>query len=365
MDDAQDESLISEIADIPWSPERWQEIFDAIPEMVSIHDRNHRIIKANKALARTFDVTPEQLEGKNCYQIFHSGDLPIENCPHLTTILEKKQAVTEIFEPARNAYLEISTSPIFDSCGEITGTVHIIRDISERKRLDRAKDEFVSFVSHELRTPLTVITGCLSTILAEWERLPPEETQQLLDDAVLESESMSYLLENLLELSRARGNRLILYKEPVNLKTLLNEVLVKIKQQFKEHKFTAAFADGLRLINADPNRIQRILYNLIENAATLSNTQSRIRISAKASQGYLIIGVSNQEYLPPDQQQTILDPLQPEIANNCPKFRATDLGMLVCKQLVEAHGGDIWIESAVHKGTTFFISFPFGQALNL
>jgi PAS domain S-box-containing protein len=300
---------------------QWQETFDAIPDMVSIHDRDYHIIRVNEAFARAFGVAPEQLIGKPCYQVFHRTDTPVADCPHTHTLKTGEPVTAEIFEPGREAYFDVSTAPIFDVNADVTGSVHIARDITERKRVEnelrvkdfavasaitgiaiadldgnvtdvnpaclsmwdyeedevlgkhaatffadrneaeaalraiidegawqseikakrsdgstfdvqvsanlvtdadgqpfcmmasfvditerkqveQLKDEIIGLVSHELRTPLTVVSGCLSTVITEWERLPSGEVQQLLRDAALESESLSHLIENLLELSR-------------------------------------------------------------------------------------------------------------------------------------------------------------------
>ena len=129
------------------------------------------------------------------------------------------------------------------SCALIpaTGDVRIYaRDITGRKKLEQLKDEFIGMVSHELRTPLTVINGCISTVLTERDRLPASEVQQLLHDAVLECESLSWLVENLLELSRFQAQQLTLYAEPTDVKTLARETIARVKRQAPAHQFINA-----------------------------------------------------------------------------------------------------------------------------
>jgi len=232
-------------------------------------------------------------------------------------------------------------------------------DITEHKRLDQLKDEFIGLVSHELRTPLTVIGGCLSTLFTEWNRLSPSEVQQLLKDALLESESLSHLIENLLELSRAQAQQLSLYSEPTDVKTLVIEVLSKIKRQAPSHRFVTSFSDKLQLINADPLRIERILYNLLDNAAKYSPPGSQIKVSVNAEPERLVIGVSDRgKGLSSSEQARIFGPFQ-RLENNRPdQARGAGLGLMVCRRLVEAHGGEIWVESKKARGSTFFFSLP-------
>ena len=451
---------------------QWQETFDAMPVLISIHDRDFKIVKVNKACAEAFGMTPEQLIGKPCYQIFHKTDAPIANCPHEHTLRTGHPITTEVFEPGMGAYLDVSTAPNLDTNGEITGSVHIARNITERKqaevalthlasfpelnpnpaveidaagnisylnpaarklfpdllelgvkhpfltewqtlaklfeneerqaiirevnldnswyeqsifyvstshtlrlycrditehkKIEQLKDEFIGLTSHELRTPLTVIIGCLSTVLTEWDRLPTSESQQLLRDAILECESLSHLVENLLELSRFQAKQLTLYGESTDIKTLVREALKKIKRQAPTHKFVTSLPDGPLSINADPLRVERILYNLLDNATKYSPAGSRIKVSAVSEPDRLVISVSDRgRGLSPEEQTRLFGPFQ-RLENNQPyRGRGAGLGLMVCRRLVEAHGGEIWIDSKQGRGSTFSFSLPYKKSLDI
>ena len=461
---------------------QWQETFDAIPDMVSIHDRDYHIIRVNEAFARAFGVAPEQLIGKPCYQVFHRTDTPVADCPHTHTLKTGEPVTAEIFEPGREAYFDVSTAPIFDVNADVTGSVHIARDITERKRVEnelrvkdfavasaitgiaiadldgnvtdvnpaclsmwdyeedevlgkhaatffadrneaeaalraiidegawqseikakrsdgstfdvqvsanlvtdadgqpfcmmasfvditerkqveQLKDEIIGLVSHELRTPLTVVSGCLSTVITEWERLPSGEVQQLLRDAALESESLSHLIENLLELSRFQAQQLALYEELTDVRALVNETVNKIKRQAPLQQFSIAIPGKLPSVHADPLRLERILYNLLDNAAKYSPPESRIKVSAKMEPERLVIGVSDQgRGLSPSEQARLFSPFQRLENNRNERTRGAGLGLMVCRRLVEAHGGEIWIESKKGKGSTFFFTLPYRKS---
>ncbi|MHC1578156.1 MAG: MEDS domain-containing protein [Dehalococcoidia bacterium] len=233
-------------------------------------------------------------------------------------------------------------------------------DITERKKLEQLKDEFIGLVSHELRTPLTVINGCLSTLLTEWNRLSRSEVRQLLEDALLESESLAHLIENLLELSRAQAQQLSLYAEPTDVKAPVKEALTKIKRQAPSHRFVTSFPNNLQLIEADPLRIERILYNLLDNAAKYSPQGSQIKVSVNSEPERLVIGVSNHgKGLSSAEQARIFGPFQRLENSKVDRTRGAGLGLMVCRRLVEAHGGEIWVESKKGKGSTFFFSLPY------
>jgi len=233
------------------------------------------------------------------------------------------------------------------------------QDITKRKKVEQLKDEFIGLVSHELRTPLTVIGGGLSTLLTEWNRLSPKEVQQLLKDALLESESLSHLIENLLELSRAQAQQLALYSELIDVKRLIRETLSKIKRQAPSHRFVTSISSEPMLMHADPLRIERILYNLLDNAAKYSPPGSQIKVSVNAEPERFVIGVSDRgKGLSSSEQGRIFGSFQ-RLENSRPdQARGAGLGLMVCRRLVEAHGGEIWVESKKGRGSTFFFSLP-------
>ena len=255
--------------------------------------------------------------------------------------------------------VQVLANLVTDADGEPFCMMASFVDITERKKLDQLKDEFIGLVSHELRTPLTVIGGCLSTLLTEWNRLSPNEVQQLLKDALLESESLSHLIENLLELSRAQAQQLSLYSEPTNIKTLVKEVLSKIKRQAPSRQFVTSIPDKLPSINGDPLRIERILYNLLDNAAKYSPPGSQIKVSVNTEPERLVIGVSDRgKGLSSSERARIFGPFQ-RLENSRPdQARGAGLGLMVCRRLVEAHSGEIWVESTKGRGSTFFFSLP-------
>ena len=114
--------------------QEWQTTFDAIVDMVSIQDKDFRLVRVNKAYADAVGIKQEELKGKYCYAVIHGTACPIENCPHLETLKTRKTVTREIFEPRLGNYCEVTISPFFNKNGEIAGSVHIIRDITERKK---------------------------------------------------------------------------------------------------------------------------------------------------------------------------------------------------------------------------------------
>jgi len=123
---------------IEQAAKEWRMTFDSITDFVSMQDKNYKLTRVNKAFADLFNKKPKELIGKQCYRFFHGTNEPIPDCPLKATIEGKKLAKMELFEPNLGIYLETHTSPVFNDSGEVTGCVHIARDITERKHAEEA-----------------------------------------------------------------------------------------------------------------------------------------------------------------------------------------------------------------------------------
>ena len=226
------------------------------------------------------------------------------------------------------------------------------------KQIDRLKDEFIGLVSHELRTPLTVILGALSTVITEGDRLSAKETKQLVSDAYEEAELLSDILANLLELARAQANRLQINEEPVNIRGLIEDYPAKNETAISPHIRFLSIAVISLTVNADRVRLQRILHNLLDNAIKYSAPKTKIEIFARPDNGEILVGVRDKGIgITPDKQGMLFEPfqrLEPQNSNTT----GTGLGLVVCRRLVEAHGGRMWVESQPGAGSTFLFTLP-------
>ena len=234
-----------------------------------------------------------------------------------------------------------------------------LRDITGRKKLDELKDEFIGLVSHEMRTPLTVIIGALHTVISEETRLSADERGLLMQDAVSEAESLSHLLSNLLELSRAQSERLLLHRESISVEVLIQDVVDRMKQQSSSHRFIIDVRSKLPRVYADPVRLEHILRNLLENAVKYSPKDSQITVSIKPEKANLVIAVKDQGIgISLHDQDKLFKPFERLGFSQDTTVKGIGLGLLVCKRLVEAHGGRILVESEPGQGATFLFTLP-------
>jgi signal transduction histidine kinase len=229
-----------------------------------------------------------------------------------------------------------------------------IEDITDRKKVEQLKDEFIGMVSHELRTPLTVISGAIQTALDK--RISREDLRELLTEAHSSSEALADILDNLLELSRHQAGRLTLDKKLTNLSEIIRNTVDKIHRQNPERKAIVDISNKIPPLLVDPVRFERIIYNLIENAFKYSAEGTEVRVFTRQEKGNLAVGVSDHGVgLSTQEQKKLFEPFE-RLGTTSKK--GIGLGLMVCKRLVEAHGGHIWVESKRGEGSTFLFTIP-------
>lgn len=224
------------------------------------------------------------------------------------------------------------------------------------KRVEAMKDEFIGMVSHELKNPLTVITGAL--MVAMDERLPRSEANGLIRDALESAASLTVIIENLLELSRSQNQHLQLKREPYSIAKIAQAVVQQLRTKSVRHQIVIDIPADLPDVPMDPVRIERVLYNLIDNAIKYSPEGGQVRVSAGLQEDMVIsvadqgIGISAQD------KQRLFKHFERIEKHGSQKIDGIGLGLKVCQILVEAHQGKIRVESEEGKGSTFLFNLP-------
>ena len=348
------------------SEEKLRLIFEAANDGVAVTDLDGNLLLVNETMVRMHSYdTKEELIGRSGFELFAVKDRTKAMEDMKRTLQTGLLGETEYRLLRRDGSefdAGIDGAVLRDASGSSSGLVVIVRDITERKKLDQLKDEFIGLVSHELRSPLTVITGAVNTVLTEGERLSTEETRQLLQDVAWEADMLSHLLGNLLELSRVQADRLFLHAEPISVKNLVQNTVERVRCQSSIHQFLVDLPKELPPVYADQLRLERILYNLLENAVKYSLKGGKIRVSVREEEERLLIGVSDQGIgISLADQAKLFGAFQRLEESKLDGVKGLGLGLVVCRRLVEAHGGRIWVESKPGKGSTFFFTLPLNR----
>lgn len=283
-------------------------------------------------------------------------EMPEETARHIERVKERGYDRFETRHRTKNGQIidvEVSVNLTKDEGGQF---FVFLRDITERKKVEQAKDEFIGLVSHELRTPLTVISGSLRTAMSEG--LSQEDVRELLQNAAEGTDSLEAILENMLELSRYQAGRLKLRVEMVSIADTVRTAIEKLKRQGITREFEIDIAPDLPPVEADPMRVERILFNLMENAAKYSPEGGKITVSSRMQDGFVVTGIADQGLgISPDDQPKIFGLFQ-RLEPSRRLAKGVGLGLLVCKRLVEAQGGWIKVESEPGKGSVFSFALP-------
>jgi len=343
------------------------QILEQVHDIVIGTDLDGYILSWNRGAERVYGYSAEEALGRHIsfmYEDEQHRDAFYQQV--IKPLLEEGSYDVEVevlTKTGEEKCIHLSLSPISDNDGNIAMICGYGIDITERKKLDQLKDEFISLVSHEMRSPLTVITGAVNTVLTEGARLSQEETRQLLKDAALETESLSRLLGNLLELSRIQANRLSLHAEAMSVRKVVQGTIEEVKRQSSRHEFVVDLPKELPPVYADELRLERILYNLLENAVKYSPQGGEIRVSVMPEEEHLVIGVSDRGIgISLSDQAKLFGPFQRLEGSRPEGAGGLGLGLLVCRRLVEAHGGQIWVESEPGRGSTFFFTVPLSHS---
>jgi len=350
------------------SEERYRDLYEEAPDAYLSVGTNGYIMRANRRAAELLGYSRIELVGRPVSDLH--ADTPkgrVQSQAIFQRFLAGEEIRDEELEMRRadgsSVWVNLSVRPIRDEEGRVIASRTVLTDITEHKKLDQLKDDFIGLVSHELRSPMTVIMGAINTVLSEGDYLSEEETRQLLKDAALESETLSHLLGNLLELSRVQAERLVLHAEAIDVKKVIQDAIEGVERQSSAHRFVVSTPQKLPPVYADPLRLERILYNLLENAVKYSPQGGEVKVTVKPDKEQLVIGVSDRGVgISPADQSRLFAPFQRLEESRPGGVRGVGLGLLVCQRLVEAHGGRIWVESEPGRGSTFFFTLPLQSA---
>ena len=256
---------------------------------------------------------------------------------------------------------QVQTASVKSEDQSNIGIVAIFNDITDIRGIERMKTAFVSTVSHELRTPLTSIKGFISTLLQDtdgfYDADMVHEFYTIIDQ---ECDRLTRLISDLLNVSRIEAGRALdLNPVQVNVRDVVDKVVAAQKSYTSKHEFAVDWDEEIPIIVADNDKVDQILTNLTNNAVKYSPNGGTITLMAKKFDGVVRMAVCDQGMgIPKDHLAKVFDRFHRIDNRDTRKVGGTGIGLYLVKHLVEAHGGKIWVESEVGKGSQFIFELP-------
>lgn len=348
-------------------------------DLIITTDLDDRILTWNRGAEVLFGYDKDEVIGKHLSIL-----LPPERFHELEEMRAKVQisgALRDIEIRSKKKdgvmiYLSLSVSPVRDLDGKIVGFLRVAKDITEKKRyerrlkeLDKMKSDFVSNVSHELRTPLTSIKGSVDNMLDGLTGSLNEKQIRYLNRIKSNTDRLSRLINDLLDLSRIESGHVEVRPTNLPLTALAEEVAEHMKALAAEKLIRIEIppADPKVTAWADRDKVTQVLMNLISNAVKFTPRDGKITVALeKNGSDYIQISVADTgPGILPEERNRIFSKFY-QVANvDKQKPKGSGLGLAISKALVEMHGGKIWMESEVGRGSTFYFTLPAQQPFKL
>jgi PAS domain S-box-containing protein len=250
-------------------------------------------------------------------------------------------------------------APLFGQERRLVNIIANVRDITRFREADEIKSTFISVISHELKTPVALIQGYAETLLRKDARWDPKTRQESLEVILEESDRLHHLIDNLLDASRLEAGKLPLEKEPVAIDALAQRVSERFRTQTDRHAIDISFPPDFPIIEGDPTRLEQVLNNLLSNAIKYSPKGGPIRITGRATGDEAVVTVTDQGIgIPFEEQPHIFESFFRGSREYQQQTSGAGLGLYLAKAIIEAHGGEIWVDSNPGEGAAFSFALP-------
>jgi len=348
----------------------WENTFDTITDMITIHDEEFNIIRSNKAAAQILGLSWLEMGRAKCYELYHGSDGPPPSCPSCRSLVSGEPSVHELYEPHLGRHLEIRAIPRIEPGGKMVGLIHVVRDITDRKRAEEEKTKLeaqlreaqkmevigslAGGVAHEVRNPLNAIMALTDAL--DREVGGNSEYKDFMMHMRTQVDRLTTLMNDLLELGK-----------PVEQSKLRTESLTEIVaisvDAWKQSKFgrgrevkvvLAGSSEGAYIL-ADAKKLQQVFINLLDNAAQHSPDGTPVRIEVMPPTG----GMADVRVV--DRGAGIPADIVPRVFDTFFTTRrgGTGLGLSIVKHIIEKHGGSIsLVNNAPPPGCTVTVVFP-------
>ena len=351
------EQLERRVHELEFQRNQAQAILESMVEGVVALDREGRVLWLNGSAQRFFGMEPNRVVGKRLTDLVRQPELELLIGD---TLRSRRPAARElqIFSP-REQVIRIQAAPC-EGGPESAALVLVAQDVTDIRRLEAMRREFVANVSHELKTPLTSIKGLVETLLdgALDDVANNRRFVTLIDE---EAVRLSRLIDDLLELSQIESKASPLTLQPVDLRALIDGIGASLRPQLDERRVTldVAIPPQVPAIRGDPGRLRQVFFNLLENAVKFNTEEGRVTVRATTEGSMVRIAVEDTGIGIPEQDlPRIFERFYRVDKARSRELGGTGLGLAIVKHLVELHGGQVNVRSRPGQGSIFTVTLP-------
>lgn len=363
------EKLIDDIREalhaVGQSKKEWQDTFDSITDLISIHDKEFRIIKANKAFSANLGLRPTDIINRKCYELLHHGAVtPIAGCPHARTLRERTPASEEVYDNRSKKTFNVTTYPYFSPGGEIIGTIHIARDITEDKQREMrmimrerlvSLGQMASGIAHEINNPLESLMICAELLLTRvatdrYDHALFEKYLKVIDEEVLRCRDIT---RNMLSFARQTSSEM----KRVDLHEALQKTIELIGYQgrLKHVQLSVQYHPQGVSVLGNESELRQVFLAILVNALDAMKNRGALSIDTRVNDGMASVAIRDDgPGIEPEDVQKIFLPFFTTKGGK----GGTGLGLSIAQQIIVNHNGVIAVESTPGRGAVFTIKLP-------
>ncbi len=342
-------------------------IFHYSTEGILTVDNALRIIDFNPAMERVTGWRESEVLGRFYFEVLRPKDrqgneLGLEDSPILQafaghTVVNREIGITT--RDGQRVDVSVTASCVRSTRGEPMNGILNVRDITRERQQEEQRSTFISVISHELQTPIAIIKGYASTLARTDTTFELTTLRTRLHAIEDEADRLNKLVANLLYASRIQAGGILMDIAPLDLPPLIASMTRRLQAKSPEVEVTLNIPEHLPPVMADRDRIEEVLQNLLDNAVKYSPRHRALTVTCRATSDEATVSISDAGMgISLRDQEHIFDRFQRADDSNSKALPGAGLGLYICRAIVEAHGGHIWVESTLRQGSTFSFSLP-------
>lgn len=347
--------------------DRAQRYLDVVEVVIVIIGIDERVILINRRGSRTLGYREEEIVGRNWFEAFiPERDREGARRAFRELVAGRVEPVEYYENPIVTAsgeerMIAWHNTVLRDDLGRIYATLSAGEDVTERKRAERARDEFINLAAHELKTPLTTLKGYVQILMSRGGH--DEEEARLFRVIGAQADRMAHVARTLVDVTQIQGGSLVLRCTRLDLAALVEEVVAEIRPVAPRHELTVS-AEKAVLVKGDPNRLRDVLYNLVDNAVKFSPRGGPIQVIVRKErgeekeEGEAVVSVIDHGIGIPKERQAELFQAFYQVSPMVRPTTGMGLGLYISREIIRRLSGRIWFESEVGRGSAFHFALP-------